>query len=105
MICKFSQCTPEQAKKRLFWRGLHRRAWPFAAVLVLFRPRFFTLDYQLIDEAAGAANINELVMAVNGYLQDCATTRRFLHDDLRIRVSGKRLISLFKQAKARARAS
>jgi hypothetical protein len=105
MFCEAFHCTPEKAKQRMFWLSLHRRAWPIAGFLKLFRPRFFSLDYQLLDEAASAANINELVMAINGYLQDCAATRRFVHDDLRLRISGKRLISVFKKAKARIRSA
>ncbi len=105
MFCEAYHCTPEKFKRRLFWLSIHRRAWPVAGLIKLLRPRFFHWDEQLLDEAASASNINELVMAINGYLQDCATNRRFFHDDLRLRLSGKRLISVFKKLKARNRAS
>lgn len=87
----------------MFWLGLHRRAWPLAALILRVRPRFFELDFQLLEEAAQAEDMNELVAALNGYRQDCGAKRRFIHDDLRIRISGKRLMAVFKKAKPRTR--
>lgn len=105
LFCEAYHCAPQKARKRMFWLTLHLRALPAAMLFMLVRPRFFTLDFQLLDEAANAENINELVAALNGFQQDCAASRRFLHDDMRFRISGKRLISVFKKAKARVRSS
>jgi len=87
----------------MFWLSLHRRAWPLAVLIRWVRPRFFELDFQLLEEAAQAEDMNQLVAALNGYRQDCGAKRRFLHDDLRIRISGKRLMAVFKKAKPRVR--
>ena len=98
-MCDLEGCSPESALRRLFWRSLHRRASAFAGLLLLLRPRFFLLDRELAEEAGNATSIGELLLAINGYRQDCAARHGFLHDDLRIRISGKRMISLFRHTK------
>ena len=103
LFCEAYRCRPEKARQRLFWLSLHRHAWPLALLILWLRPRFFAWDFQLLDEAAEAADISELVAALNGFRQDCSAKRGFFHDDLRIRISGRRLMSVFKKAKLRTR--
>jgi hypothetical protein len=103
LFCEAYRCRPDNARRRMFWLSLHRRAWPLAVLIMRLRPRFFEWDLQLLDEAAQACDINELVAALNGFRQECSAKHSFIHDDLRIRISGKRLISVFNKAKLRTR--
>ena len=102
LYCAIYQCSPETFSRRLFWRCLHRRALPFAKFLMLIRPRFFRLDLEFLEEAGNAESFEELVRAINGFRQDCQTTPRFIHDDLSIRISGTRLLSVFKKTRLKA---
>lgn len=51
----------------------------------------------LIDEAALVATRNELHSALNGYREDCHMRSGFLHNQLRFRISGRRLFDLFEE--------
>jgi hypothetical protein len=102
LYCSIYQCPPEAFKRRLFWRCLHRRALPFAKLLMLIRPRFFRLDLDFIEEAGNAESFEEMVRVINGFRQDCQTSRRFVHDDLSIRMSGTRLLNVFKKTRQKA---
>ena len=103
VFCEVYRCSPEKFARRLFWMSLHRRALPFAPFFLLVRPSFFRLDLQLMEEIGLADSHNEFMSAINGFRQDCQDKRRFVHDDLGLRISGRRLLAVIKKTKQKAR--
>ena len=93
--CRMHQCSAEEFSIAVFRQSLHLRARPFAGLLAWLYPRFFRNDLMLIDEVALATTRNECLVALLGYRQDCHMTGGFLHNQCRMRVSGKRLLNVF----------
>jgi hypothetical protein len=94
-FCQAYQCAPEQYKEKAFWLCLHRRAVPFARLLRFLSPRFFDNDFALLEEAGKVIRYSELLAVINQFRQDCQVERRYLHDQLRLRVSGRRVCRVF----------
>jgi hypothetical protein len=92
--CAKHRCPVEAFESRVFWRCLYRHALPVAGLIRLFRPDYFTDDLRTIRQLGQVRNAAEFRQEVDafGYLN-----RRHGGWDrrrLRIRVSGKRLMSL-----------
>ena len=68
------------------------------------RPRFFTLDQNLLAEVGEATDSRMLLAALQSFRQDCAANYNVLHEALRVRISGRRLLMVFDQAKSKLRA-
>src|SRR5262249_31800448 len=102
LFCEIHRCPPEKFARRLFWAGLHRRALPFAKLLMLIKPRFFALDFQLVEEAGSSVAVDEFVSSINCFREDCKVEGSFLHEDLQLRISGKRLLDVYKRTKKKA---
>jgi hypothetical protein len=99
-FCEVHHCSPEEFKSRIFWRCLHRRAWPFARLIRCFKPNFFKEDLWLVEEAGHARNRKDLGLAVISFHEDCRLRAGFLHDKLLFRISGRRLLSLLSKTLA-----
>jgi hypothetical protein len=95
-LCEAHSWPPEQFRTRLFWRSLHRRAVPLARFIMLVSPGYFSLELAFIDEVGEAHNANETAHLIKRYRDDCRTLRNVLHERLRLRVSGRRLLALIK---------
>ncbi|MCL5096969.1 MAG: hypothetical protein M1608_05470 [Candidatus Omnitrophica bacterium] len=94
-FCQRYKCKPEQFVWKVFWRCIHRRCLPLVILFRLMGPGFFRVDLMLIEEAGNAEGRVDIQRALNGFREDCRTRPGTFHDDLRIRVSGKRLYRLF----------
>lgn len=93
--CRVHKCSPEAFTRRVFRKALHLRSLPFAGLLGWLYPRFFRNDLTLIDEVALATSRNQCLVALQGYRQDCHMSGGFIHNQCRIRISGKRLLALY----------
>lgn len=78
----------------VFWRCLHRRGLILAPLLCLV-PRYFKEDLWLIEEAGMSQRGRDLEAPIESFHAECKNRNGFLHDQLRIRISGRRLMSLF----------
>jgi hypothetical protein len=94
-FCAASSCRADQFDHRLFWQCLHRRALPFAWLLKLVHRGFFSLDLALIQEAGNIDNLDDLRNLIGGYREDCVVRGNFIHEKLRMRVSGRRLLAAY----------
>jgi hypothetical protein len=94
-FCAAHHFPLEQFQRRLFWQCLHRRAWPFAGLLGLVHRQFFSLDQALIQEAGDVDNLDDLRNLIGGYREDCVVRGNFLHEHLRMRISGRRLLAAY----------
>jgi hypothetical protein len=97
LFCQKSVYPPEKFKSKLFWRSLYPMAAPLAVLIVFFNPRFFELDYTLIDEVGEMKDMADLQPAIDTYLDCCWLSRSYLHDRLRIRISTRRLRALVQE--------
>jgi hypothetical protein len=95
IFCEIHRCRPEEFVNKVFWLSVHRRVLPFVALIKLLWPGFFRSDYELIEDAGHATRVNEILLVVNNYRNDCQRERRFFHDQLRWRISGRRLYMMF----------
>ena len=95
IFCEIHRCRPEEFANKVFWLSVHRRALPFVGLIKLLWPTFFKSDYELIEDAGDAIRVNENLLAVNNYRNDCQRERRFFHDQLRLRISGRLLYAVF----------
>lgn len=95
--CRAHGCPPERFTQDVFRQCLHVRVRPFATLLAWWKPKFFRDDFMLIDESALVTTRNELYSALTGYREDCRMRSGFLHNQLRFRVSGRRLLNLFEE--------
>lgn len=100
--CRVNQCSEEEFSRRVFRRALHLRVRPFAGLLAWMSPRFFRNDHMLIEEVALLSSRSECLEALQGYHQDCRMSGGFLHNECRLRVSGKRLLTVFESTLHRA---
>jgi hypothetical protein len=95
-FCERYQCPREQFVPRVFWRCLHRRALALAWLVRRIKPGFFAADFELVSELPTVRDMPELLSLIQRYREDCWMRRNFLHERLRIRISGHRVITLFK---------
>jgi hypothetical protein len=100
--CRVYGCTEEEFFRRVFRRTLHLRVLPFASFLTWFFPHFFRNDRMLIDEVALSTTRKECLVALQGYHQDCHMSGGYLHNQCRMRISGKRLLNVFASTFRRA---
>jgi hypothetical protein len=80
---------------------VHRRAVPFVGLIQRAWPKFFQPDLELIQDTGDATRINEILTIVNSYRNDCLREQRFFHDQLRLRISGRRLYQVYTRTRQR----
>lgn len=91
--CRACNCEPKDFARRLFWRCLHRHALPVAPLLLLFKPRYFDADRELIAEVGRAERMTQVWEEIRDYFLNPRHTgwlRRRAH----IRLSARRLIQV-----------
>lgn len=93
-FCEWFNCPPTQFEKKAFWRCLYPHAVPVARLIQLVNPAYFELDLQTLRHIGNASTVAHLLAEVNSFRADYRMRSRFLHDVLRIRISGKRVLRL-----------
>jgi hypothetical protein len=99
IYCQVRHCPPERFKDQILRKTVHRRALPLLPLIRLVWPGFFAPDYDLIEDAGSAARLNEILSVINGFRNDCEREKRFFHDQLRLRISGRRFYQVFARAR------
>jgi len=94
-FCRAHACAPERFDRRVFWQCLPPGVKPVAGLLWLLYPRFFRYDFELIETASAVSDLMDVKSAINVFHRQGLRHRNFMHDSLRIRMSGRRLIRLF----------
>jgi hypothetical protein len=86
-------CAPERWERIVFWRCLYEHAEFPARLILRFHPSFFDRDLQLIRAIAGASSVSELENETNDHYYR-HPPMGFLRASLRIRVSGRKILTL-----------
>lgn len=87
------QCSSADFKPAAFRRCLYRRAWLLAWLLPR---RFFEADWVLLDAAASATSVEQVVQTIRNFCRLQAGGETIRHR-LKLRLSGRKLIALATQ--------
>jgi len=94
VFCDTYKCAPGEFVDRAFLMCLHRRARPFHRLLNRYNSEFFHSDKDFLAEAGAACTSEHLAAAIKNFHNDCHRSANYLHDTLRFRVSGRRVMDL-----------
>ncbi|MCB1128358.1 MAG: hypothetical protein KDM81_17825 [Verrucomicrobiae bacterium] len=89
--CERYRCSPGRFVIRVFKKGLYRRARLIGPILMVFSPRLFQLDIDLINELGGARNWGDFNAIISNHVQSSHLRSGFLRNALKLRVSCQRL--------------
>jgi hypothetical protein len=95
-FCERFDCPPERFEMRVFWRCLYRRSLPLSWLVYLFRRDHFNLDLQTIRQLGVCRSSREFRDELEAFRYEYQMRGGILRQ-LRVRISGKRLISLLRQ--------
>jgi hypothetical protein len=93
--CEAHGCTPAEFSRRLFWRCLHRHAYPLAPIILLFNREYFAVDRELIAGVRRAEKMNQVWEEIREYFLSPKHTG-WLRRRANIRISARRLIEIAK---------
>jgi hypothetical protein len=93
-FCQHEKCPPVAFERRVFWRCLHRRSLPLAALVYTLYPAFFEPDLRAIQQLAVTRSFEEFAREVDSLRSDNQRHGGFLRRKLRLRISGRRLMRL-----------
>jgi hypothetical protein len=96
LCCDHFGCPPEAYEQTVFWQCLHDDAKLMARVLHKFDPDFFRWDYLLIRSLSTVTTPAEMEVELNNYRYQYRAMG-FLRRNLRLRVSGQKIINLSKK--------
>jgi|HubBroStandDraft_5_1064220.scaffolds.fasta_scaffold585573_2 hypothetical protein len=95
-FCEANKCAPENFSRQIFWRCLHRHALPVAPFILIFRPRYFDADRELIAEIRKAVRMNQVWEEVREYFINPKHVGWFRRK-ANIRLSARRVIHLARE--------
>ena len=94
--CERFGCPLEAFENRVFWRCLYRRSLPLSLVVHLTNRRHFELDMQTIRQLGVCRSTQEFRAELESFRYDYRMRGSLLRQ-LRVRVSGKRLMALLRE--------
>lgn len=87
----------EHFERKLFSKCLFRHALPFAWLLQKWEPEFFREDFEMLRDIATARNTEEVICELNRFFGRNARDKSILRTAFYFRVSGKRVLRLYRQ--------
>ncbi|MEK7674396.1 MAG: hypothetical protein AAB676_01005 [Verrucomicrobiota bacterium] len=94
VFCEKYRCAPEGYDRKVFWRCLYRPTFPFACLLYLVYPDFFSEDFKVIRLVGNSTKFKEFKTEIDIFYHNIRHSGGWLKHDFRIRISGSRLIAL-----------
>jgi hypothetical protein len=95
-FCERFGCPPEAFERRVFWRCLYRRSLPLSLVVYLVNRNYFALDLQTIKQLGVARSLQEFRGELESFRYEYRMRGGLLRN-LRVRVSGKRLMGVLRE--------
>ena len=95
-FCERFGCPPEGFEERVFWRCLYRRSLPLALLVYFVHRDYFALDLLTIRQLGVARSAQEFRGELESFRYEYRMRGGILRN-LRVRVSGKRLMGLLRQ--------
>ena len=90
-------CGEEEFEQRVFNECLFRHSVPVVAVLRRWKPALFREDHDLVRDLAATHDTGEVVSELNRFYGRNARERSFLRTKLYCRISGKRVLKLYRK--------
>jgi hypothetical protein len=94
-FCQDRRCEPGRFARKLFWMSIYRHAIPLALPILLFYPRFFRREFNLMEEVGNVSTKEDLRLSITSYREDSHMNPNLLRESLRVRISGRRLLQVF----------
>ncbi len=88
-FCARFACAAENYERRVFWRALHRRCLPLAALIYALAPRYFELDLQAIRQLGLATSSAEFRAEIDSFRSDYRMSRHWLKNSQRLRIRAR----------------
>jgi hypothetical protein len=99
LFCEAYECKPEQFRLKVLFRALYPHSIPFFIMLWPLRARAVKKAFSVIEEAATVRGVRELDALIAYSMPEAKMLGGFWVRKMRVRVSGKRLIALFKECR------
>ena len=98
LFCERYRVHPDRFANAVFWRCLHRRAWPLAPFIRLLTPDYFIADYDLIRDMGRltrASGLNDDLADFYSHPRNVGFLRRRLKVRLSVRLVTKLVNRVF----------
>jgi hypothetical protein len=96
LYCEHYQCSAQEFEQRVFRECLYRHALPLAPLFASLDPCFFLEDLSFIRDVGHAASRSEVISELNRFFGRNMRERNWFRKALGIRVSGKRVLRLYR---------
>lgn len=94
--CAAYRCSQEKFDHQVFWKCVYRRALPLVVVIWAVERRVFQPDLEVIRALGAAGSDIELQSVMGEFDNRCMVERSIRRTVFRMRVSGARLMPLFR---------
>ncbi len=94
-FCQAFRCRPEEFHRKLLMRTLYPHALPLAGFIFSKDAKAVAQTWDFLEDAGQACSESELRRVVNEYHYRLRLRGGFCANRLRLRVSGRRLLSLY----------
>ena len=99
LFCEATGCKPADFESRMFSTCLFRHAIPFLW-LIRNKQQFFREDLEMLRDIASAHNTPEVISELNRFYGRNRRDNGFLRTRLFFRVSGKRVLQIYRSLAA-----
>ncbi|MGC8885621.1 MAG: hypothetical protein ACP5MG_00485 [Verrucomicrobiia bacterium] len=93
IFCDYFKCPPEEYEERLFWLCVRPNVVYLAKVFWIFYRRIFYGDLEMLRQLGRTSNTRELRYEIESF-RHYHPPRGFIRRDLKVRVSGRRLLKI-----------
>jgi hypothetical protein len=97
LFCQRYGLAPGDFEQKLFGMALFRHALPFVPLLLRWRPEIFREDFDLMREAGHTCSRGELVTELNRFYGRNRRVGGFWRNTCLFRVSGKRVLNIYRE--------
>jgi len=94
LFCDWAKCPPAHYEQRVFSACVYAHAKWLSPLVLLAKPDFFSTDFKFIRYLGQAVDLPETVGCAADFQDANLARRSFLRNTCKIRVSGRRAISL-----------
>ncbi len=91
--CAAHRCTAAQFQRRVFWRCLHRRAYPLAPFILLLNKSYFAPDLDFVAQVGQCTEMGKVWEQTRLYFTS-PLHRRWLRRKADVRISAHKVINL-----------
>jgi hypothetical protein len=91
--CAAHRCTAAQFQRRVFWRCLHRWAYPLAPIILLLNKSYFAPDLNFVEQMGRCTEMDQVWEQTRLYFTS-PLHKRWLRRRADVRISAHKVINL-----------